>query len=536
MGSPFRSALEQLDESLQTIEDQMGSLHGGLEVTENQLWETMDRAQQSATTLRELIYEQRPDANWTNREDLLLLIDELEREAATQVVEARRQKLIDLADELNAGTIKHRFEGRIAALSALRSAAVAELRDQAALPEPTRDLPGPEAPEWIHWACNLNDDTDAEAFAVLREGFPALEEFAGSMEENFWVPSQPGFERGTPPVRRAPAAKPAERPTSPAARIIARTTTPDSYRTAGSNGSTAEANRPAAEAKPTSTVDMYTVPSRLKNIVEKTPVPPVMTATEAAVEKQVVAEPDVEEPVAPASAEIKEVEDAEEEVTAASESADATPLVDSAFTFGVDPSPKKPVAMWIAAGVVGAIGLGFVGVHFFGSGSNDKSSGAMAAAEKPGTPGSSAAGGSTGAANDPAHPGSSTGRQPIEGAQHQLLLNVEQCQRMATGNVECKGYVTNLSAQASRVTLDGVDVVDGKGNSFNLNSNGQVNFSTGRTSSIAAGAREAYTVKVPDKDPDAKTLTLYVDVNNPHGWEYTFRDIPIAGDQARNGG
>src|SRR5689334_19550116 len=117
MGSPFRSALEQLDESLQTIEDQMGSLHGGLEVTENQLWEAMDRAQQSASTLRELIYEQRPDANWTNREDLLLLIDDLEREAATQVIEARRQKLIDLADELNAGTIKHRFEGRVAALS-----------------------------------------------------------------------------------------------------------------------------------------------------------------------------------------------------------------------------------------------------------------------------------------------------------------------------------------------------------------------------------------------------------------------------------
>jgi hypothetical protein len=196
------------------------------------------------------------------------------------------------------------------------------------------------------------------------------------------------------------------------------------------------------------------------------------------------------------------------------------------------------VAMWVAAGVLGALGLGFLGVHFFGSGSNDKSGVAMAAAAKPtGTASGSTAGtNSTGQAQDPAHPGATAGRQPIEGAQHQLLLNVEQCLRMATGNVECKGYVTNLSAQPSRVTLDGVDVVDGKGNSFNLNSNGQVNFSAGRTSSIAAGAREAYTVKVPDKDPDAKTLTLYVDVNNPHGWEYTFRDIPIAGDQSRNGG
>ena len=39
--------------------------------------------------------------------------------------------------------------------------------------------------------------------------------------------------------------------------------------------------------------------------------------------------------------------------------------------------------------------------------------------------------------------------------------------------------------------------------------------------------REKYTVTVPDKDPNAKTLTLYVDVTNPHALEYTFRDIPI---------
>jgi hypothetical protein len=153
--SPFRSALGQLDESLQTIEYQMGSLHGGLEVTDDQLWESMETAQQSAATLRELILDQRPDANWVNREDLLLLIDDLEQEAATQVIEVRRQKLIDLADELNAGKIKHRFESRVSALNELRSAAVAELRDQAALPEPERDLPGPDAPEWVHWACNL---------------------------------------------------------------------------------------------------------------------------------------------------------------------------------------------------------------------------------------------------------------------------------------------------------------------------------------------------------------------------------------------
>ena len=52
-------------------------------------------------------------------------------------------------------------------------------------------------------------------------------------------------------------------------------------------------------------------------------------------------------------------------------------------------------------------------------------------------------------------------------------------------------------------------------------------FATGRISNISGGARDKYTVTVPDKDPNAKTLTLYVDVTNPHALEYTFRDIPI---------
>ena len=531
MGSPFRSALEQLDESLQAIEYELGCLHGGLELGEDQLWESMDRAQQSAAALRELIHEQRPDANWRNREDLLLLIDDLEQEAATQVMEARRQKLIDLADELNVGKVKHRFESRVSALNELRSAAVAELRDQAASAEPDKDVPGPAAPDWISWACNLRDDTDAEAFAVLRESFPALEQFAGEMEESYWVPAQPGFERGAPPPRsQPPALKPAprsDRRTPPPAVVIAKTTTQDSYKSTGHGGTTGETGAPSGatptETQLNSTVTMYTVPSRLKSIVEKTPAPP----------PAVVPKEDVMEEAAADSGEGDEVIVKEEDVIA-DEAFETSHAVDSPLTFGVDPSPKKPIAVWIAAGLVAAVGLTFLGVHFFGSGSNDKSGVAMAAASKPALTASAGAAG-----QDPSAAGAATsanGRQPVEGAQRQLLLNVEQCLRSVTGGVECKGYVTNLGAQASRVTLDGVDVVDGKGNSFNLNNNGQVNFSTGRSSSIAAGGREPYTVKVPDKDPDAKTLTLYVDVNNPHGLEYTFRDIPIAGDQSRNGG
>jgi hypothetical protein len=325
-------------------------------------------------------------------------------------------------------------------------------------------------------------------------------------------------------------------------------------------GKAAEGRTASAERELNSTITMYTVPSLPKSIVGSTPMSP--GPEEAAVAEGDAALMDEHRRTAASEDEVSVLDDelAEgedeastvydetaavgDEFAAADEGGggdDGTDLglvVDSPLTFGVDTAIKKPVAGWSAAGVVALVGLGLLGWHFFGSSSNDKSGVAMAAAERPvanrqGLP--AGAGSSQGA--DPAHPGAPTaGRQPIEGAQRQLLLNVEQCLRMPAGNVECRGYVTNLGAQPARITLDGADVVDGKGNSFNLNSNGQVNFSTGRTSSIAAGSRQPYTIKVPDKDPDAKTLTLYVDVNNPHGLEYTFRDIPIAEDQARNGG
>jgi hypothetical protein len=489
MGSSFRSALAQLDESLQAIESEISGLQGGLETSEDQLWQSLELAQLSAATLRTLILEQRPDANWANREDLLLLIDDLEQETAQAVIDERRQKLIDLADELNAGKIKHRVESRAAALNELRAAAIDELRAEAALAEPTKDLPGPDAADWICWVCNLQEGSDADDVAALHESFSALEQFATEMEERYWVPPEPGYER------RAPVAS---SPAPPKPRVV-------------------KTERPT-----------------VKSVTVINPKP-------AAIEiKTPVADPKADKAFAETTEESAEaLAEASPVVVAEQSDAEVGSAPISDFTFGVDASPRKPVAVWIAAGIVALVGLTLLGVHYFGSKSSDKSD-AVAAAESPGgaTQGSVGSAGSPTQVKDPAHPAAvgAAGHQPIEGAQKQILLNVEQCLRVVTGNVECKGYVKNLGAQVSRVTLDGVDVVDGKGNSFNLNSNGQVNFSTGRSSNIEAGAREAYTVKVPDKDPDARTLTLYVDVNNPHGLEYTFRDVPILVEQSRNGG
>jgi hypothetical protein len=69
--------------------------------------------------------------------------------------------------------------------------------------------------------------------------------------------------------------------------------------------------------------------------------------------------------------------------------------------------------------------------------------------------------------------------------------------------------------------------VDGRGNIFSLDRNGQFAFAGGRSSSVGVGEKVKYTLQVPDRDVEARTLTLYLDLSNPRSLEYTFRDVPI---------
>lgn len=119
-------------------------------------------------------------------------------------------------------------------------------------------------------------------------------------------------------------------------------------------------------------------------------------------------------------------------------------------------------------------------------------------------------------------------RQPVEGVQDKILLTIELCERVSPQSIECWGYVSNLHDESSNVSLYRADVVDGKGNSFNLSTNGQFYFSTGHSFNIPAGSSVKYTLKIPDEDQDTQTFTLYLDVSNPRDLEYTFRDVPVA--------
>ena len=188
MPSPFSSALGKLDDSLQSIRSQLEQLGAALEVNSEQLNNLLAEAWVHGEALRDLIHAERPGAKWADRESLGQVVQDLE--VAIRRNQERRAKLLSLAAELEVGAVRHRFQARSTELNSLRLAAVNELRAEAAIQEQEKELPGPGASDWLHWVCNLEDDKDASAISDLRGDFPALERFAGEMEEAYWVPGE----------------------------------------------------------------------------------------------------------------------------------------------------------------------------------------------------------------------------------------------------------------------------------------------------------------------------------------------------------
>ena len=188
MSSPFWSALQELDSSLQAVQSQVNGLRASLEVNDDQLAHSVKDAWHHGVQLRDLIRAERPDANWNDREALQQLIRELEVAAEVRRNQQRRSKLLDLASELDAGRVQHRRDTRSRALNRSRLQAVAELRAEAARSKQVKEVPGPKASEWLPWACTLQDGKDAPALVALRRDFPVVEHFIGEMEESYWIP------------------------------------------------------------------------------------------------------------------------------------------------------------------------------------------------------------------------------------------------------------------------------------------------------------------------------------------------------------
>ncbi|HLI63785.1 MAG TPA: BON domain-containing protein [Terriglobales bacterium] len=211
MRSPVSPALAKLDDSLAIVLSQLECLHAALQVDEDQLGHNLTEACYRASMLRDLIRGERPGADWSDRRALDQLVQEFEAAAKAKRNEERRHRLREVANELEAGRVKHRIDARTTALNALRLEAVQSLRTEA-LAEEVKDLPGPKAEEWLHWVCRLEDGTDATALANLRRDFPLLERFAAAIEERYWIPGPKLGELAAGPFELGPATVPAVRP------------------------------------------------------------------------------------------------------------------------------------------------------------------------------------------------------------------------------------------------------------------------------------------------------------------------------------
>jgi len=182
MSSMWPSALASLDESLAELDGSLQLLEAARPVDLPHVIERLKMAVESSQHVRTLALSDVPDAKWDDREDLVVLFE-------ARDLERRREQLSALADELERGNVVHRRAARVAQLTQLRGKAVEELRSLAAAEKAPPALPGPDAPHWIDWACNLKEPDDTASLQSLRAGFSRLDEFVASLEPGMWATS-----------------------------------------------------------------------------------------------------------------------------------------------------------------------------------------------------------------------------------------------------------------------------------------------------------------------------------------------------------
>src|ERR1700678_4022218 len=180
------STISSLNDSLAVLYGSVGKLQGAKSVDISEVGEQRKTAAESSRNLRALVLSEMPEASWQNREELDGLLDEISKRVEARAIEQRRSRLTALAAELERGNIVHRRAVRVTQLNQLRDDAVKELRSQARLQSPPV-LPGPEADEWLEWACGLNEPQDTEFLRALRDGFPHVDEFVANLEPQMWT-------------------------------------------------------------------------------------------------------------------------------------------------------------------------------------------------------------------------------------------------------------------------------------------------------------------------------------------------------------
>lgn len=207
MSSLWHSTRSSLDDSVAVLRESLGKLKAAKSADMAQVIEQLKTAAESARRMRELVWSELPGASWQSRGELDALVDKIQKNLAAKALEEQlRSRLLALASELERGTIVHRRAYRIQELNQLRERAINELRSHAGLEGAPQTLPGPQADQWIGWACGLQEPQDAESLQALRNGFAHLDDLVANLEPNMWRAAESPSPEAPPEMKR-PAGK-----------------------------------------------------------------------------------------------------------------------------------------------------------------------------------------------------------------------------------------------------------------------------------------------------------------------------------------
>jgi len=180
MSSSWQPAFSSLDDSLTLLSASLEQLKAAIPVDVPAFVEQLSMAAESAQNLRSFVASVLPDASWQSRDELDALLGKAQR------ISYSRSRLEALASELERGGIVHRRALRVNQLNQLRDQAINQLRSQAGTGGELPTLPGPEASQWIEWACGLKEPDDAEPLQTLRDSFAHLDTFVANLEPCMW--------------------------------------------------------------------------------------------------------------------------------------------------------------------------------------------------------------------------------------------------------------------------------------------------------------------------------------------------------------
>lgn len=198
--SVVAETLRSLSEQARVCHEKIDLIEAAQSVNRGEILAEVGKLLDACQNLRDAILSEDSTASWKSKSELNTLIERLQDAAV------RRRTYLELAQVLANGTISHRRERTRQERLALRDAAVAELMEISERPAPP-ELPGPEAENWLEWACSLEDDANEPELQQLKNGFPRLDDFVRQLEIDWWCNgSEPASEPVKSRVNDFPAA------------------------------------------------------------------------------------------------------------------------------------------------------------------------------------------------------------------------------------------------------------------------------------------------------------------------------------------